>query len=637
MKMRSWLKKTTMGMMAFLMVFLSVFSSVPYANAAMQVQCENGRPVGSTMDRFADMNNLFYNPCDNGGRGACYSGGANLSGDTIMAKVVNYLNGNNPSGFVLSPIGIAGVLAGVQGESGFNPFRFQGDKVTGPAYGFAQYDPMSKITSLLSTDPRTANFFNEYFDVKYTRYDSSTGYPKEPVPEEVIDAWLAVQLDFTFGPSGEFETTKVSGYRNLGGRMGLDYIDGNMNLHQAMDAAQTPEDATRIWVWIYERPGDKEGASNGRSKTAQGWLNYVNNMISSPAEKKTDTTSSNGGNNVTIIGDSLIANSQSKIAEKMPQAQIDAQSGRSFADGISVLQNLANNNQLRNYVVFAVGTDSSVTSEQAQQVVDIVGSSKKVVFITNYSTSNAYVANNNVFTKMKNDNSNVLLADWKSSASSQSSSLLSADGVTPTEAGQSMIATLIANNISMSSPAYGMCGDVGSINGGLTEAQAKALADYYNGPSVTISEWNLTATSNRKTNCVAFSYFFVQRFTSIGHTDYSIFFPNGNFSGGGNGVDAAPALAMKRSLPSGNSPRPFSVFSVSKGTLNCGQYKCGHTGIIVAVNGDDVLTVEAGYPSQPAQVTHRSASYFVNEKYGQSITYLESIMNLSELYSVVGD
>ena len=85
MKMRSWLKKTIMGMMAFLMVFLSVFSSVPYANAAMQVQCENGRPVGSTMDRFADMNNLFYNPCDNGGRGACYSGGANLSGDTIMA------------------------------------------------------------------------------------------------------------------------------------------------------------------------------------------------------------------------------------------------------------------------------------------------------------------------------------------------------------------------------------------------------------------------------------------------------------------------------------------------------------------------------------------------------------------------
>ncbi len=31
-----------------------------------------------------------------------------------------------------------------------------------------------------------------------------------------------------------------------------------MTAHEAMDAAQSAEDAARIFVWIMERPGDKE-------------------------------------------------------------------------------------------------------------------------------------------------------------------------------------------------------------------------------------------------------------------------------------------------------------------------------------------------------------------------------------------
>ena len=585
----------------------------------------------STLDIFGSNNIVFYDPSE---RGSCYSGGASLSGDTVMAKIVNYANGNNPYGIVMPAAGIAGLLAGLQGESGFNPFRWYGDKYdTAKAYGLAQFYPSSKIAGPLSTDPRTASFFDEYFPtVEYTHFDQSTGYPKSPVPQEIIDAWLAVQLDFMFGPSGEYQNTTVGTYRNWGGRMGLDYIPNSYTLGQAMESALTPEDATRIWVWIYERPGDKETDSNTRSKNAQGWLDFVNNIVSSPATVKTDavTFDSNAGSKVTIIGDSLIANSQSAIQGMLPQAQIDAQSGRSFDDGIAVLQGLADSGELRDVVVFALGTDSSVKAKQAQNVVDIVGSSKKVIFITNYSMSDDYKSNNNAFMKVKDDNSNVLIADWNGSVTSSSSVLVNADGVTPNEDGQKTLAMLIANSAGVSGPAAGTC-NVGAIQGGLTDEQAQALADYYNSPEVTLSDWNFAAVGNTKRNCVAFSFFFVQRFTSIGPSSYSIFLP------GGDGGDVAHSLAVNKSLLAGNEPRPFAVFSTR---VNKGIY--GHTGIVVNVNGDTITTVEAAWsdngPGQLGHIVRRKLSdgYFRNVDFGQTFTYLDSIINLSELYSIVG-
>ena len=111
----------------------------------------------NTLYDYAQNNILYYDGTE--GNKSCYNG--NLSGDTIMAKVVNYLSGNNPTNFVLSENGIAGILTNFQHESGFNPFRFQGDSLSGPAYGIAQFDPKSKILEPLRTDPRTAGYFDD--------------------------------------------------------------------------------------------------------------------------------------------------------------------------------------------------------------------------------------------------------------------------------------------------------------------------------------------------------------------------------------------------------------------------------------------------------------------------------------------
>lgn len=575
----------------------------------------------SQMKTYSDWNIFFYDP--EGGKSGCYSG--NLSGDTVMAKVVSYLKGNNPTGFVLSDNGIAGILANFQEESKFNPFKFQDNSLGGPAYGIAQFDPMLKILTKLQSDPRTLTYYNEYFDLKYTYSDADTGLPKEPVPMEVVDAWLAVQLDYFFGASSEFETTKVGSYRNRGGVMGLDYIGDKMTVHEAMDAAKTPEDATRIFVWIMERPKNKLGDSEKRSQNAQKWYEF-SKTISSSGGAGGLTSSSSDGSNVTIIGDSITVGSEAKIRELLPKADIRAQESKQFytgtsenPGGVAILKELIDNNSLRDVLVYALGTNSSgVTESQAKEIVDLAGSSRKVVFVTNYTTLNDYLGNNNTFTKVKNEESNVLIADWKAAIESDALKYLGDDGIHPNDEGRGLFASIIANAINGVESLKSICIE-GSVDGGLTETQAQRLANYYNGPDVDAIKW---ALPSGKKNCVSFSKWFAGYFTGLSWA-------------GGNGWAVAQNFAGKHGLSKGTEPRPFSIFSNPRSSIMCKEEgrPCGHTGIVVAVSGDKITTIEAVYDTSDAKVK----SHDIGNLSGWTFTYLDTILDQSKLARIVNN
>lgn len=156
---------------------------------------------------------------------------------------------------------------------------------------------------------------------------------------------------------------------------------------------------------------------------------------------------------------------------------------------------------------------------------------------------------------------------------------------------------------------------------GLTEEQAQKLADYYNGPDVDADEYGLPFG---KTNCVSFSMWFTKAIAGLSWAS-------------GNGRDVAHAVAEEHNLSEGKEPRPYAIFSVTKGISYCGEALCGHTGIVVAVNGDEVLTVEAAYPSTPAYVTKRDRSYFENTVYQNTFTYLDSSIDQSKLKNIVGN
>ena len=142
------------------------------------------------------------------------------------------------------------------------------------------------------------------------------------------------------------------------------------------------------------------------------------------------------GSKVTIIGDSITVGATSQLEQQLPGVDIRAQVSKQFYNGtsdnpggIQILRDLVDNGTLRETLVYALGTNGNFTLDQAQEVVDLAGSSRKVIFVTNWTKSNDYTANNNVLAKVKNDNKNVSIADWEAAIESQADTYLSSDGI----------------------------------------------------------------------------------------------------------------------------------------------------------------------------------------------------------------
>lgn len=118
----------------------------------------------------------------------------------------------------------------------------------------------------------------------------------------------------------------------------------------------------------------------------------------------------------------------------------------------------------------------------------------------------------------------------------------------------------------------------GAIEGGLTKKQAQILADLYN---------NDPTTSKSKGNCPEIVKWFMKKFVDIGHPGTT-----------GDGQDVAYNMATRYSLEHGTGPRPYSAFSTLNSKLSsatcssCHGGKYGHTGIVLGVNGDKIITLE---------------------------------------------
>lgn len=519
------------------------------------------------LDFFSQNNILFYDPeaVDD-----CYDMGA---GNTNFEKIVKYYAGNNKYNIKVKAEGIAGIIANFQYESGLSAFR---DQVNGPGYGVAQFDPREKILEPLKTDSRTSGYFNEYYNRKYgAAVQNETGIP-EGIPPEVNNAWLNVQLDFI--TNGEFKTTKVGSYRNVGGVMGLDYIPDSASIMKALELTKSASDAARIFVWIYERPRDKIGGAATRSEQAEKILPKVKSIMGGSGGSSSQASD---GSNVTVIGDSITVGAKDQILAKLPKADIHAQVSKQFGQGSSnnpggkvILDQLIKANQLRDIVVFALGTNSSgLTKAEVEEVYKSIGENRHLILLTNYTTHNDYLGNNNIFTDLKNNHKNVYVSDWAAAIKGKTSKYLSSDGIHPNAEGQKLFAELIADGVKNQGGSISSCG--GSVQGGLSKKQIEKLADYYK--SNKVSGANLP---NGKWNCVSLSLWFLRTFTSIKNPSI------------GNGIDVVHDLKVNNNIKTGTEPRPFAIFSTDYRAL---YPQFGHTGVVLSVQGDKVYTLEASF------------------------------------------
>lgn len=119
----------------------------------------------------------------------------------------------------------------------------------------------------------------------------------------------------------------------------------------------------------------------------------------------------------------------------------------------------------------------------------------------------------------------------------------------------------------------------GSIaEGGLTEQQAKQFVMNYGanrgGDSAKYTYGNWDNCNGGGSNCVTFSQFFLNKFTSEGQLHTM-----------GNG-EAVVGNLSKKGVPTGKTPRVYAVFSWDNGGY-------GHTGVVLGVRGDTVIVGHA--------------------------------------------
>jgi len=139
----------------------------------------------------------------------------------------------------------------------------------------------------------------------------------------------------------------------------------------------------------------------------------------------------------------------------------------------------------------------------------------------------------------------------------------------------------------------GGCNNGGIISGGMTLEQAQAFAETYTNSSDSVDYIGGASTGcagGALSNCVSFSAYFVNKYTSLD------VLRKGLRTGNGNEVVGNMSL-RNSSIEVGSIPRPYSVFS----RYNFGgQYQsAGHTGVVVGVDieNDKMIIVEASCSS----------------------------------------
>lgn len=145
------------------------------------------------------------------------------------------------------------------------------------------------------------------------------------------------------------------------------------------------------------------------------------------------------GNNVTWIGDSYSVGAEyisDLITNKLPGVDLGdyndtdnppagsyIKGSKFFSDGvnsetsdnptgIALLRKIVNENKLRPYLVFALGTNGGVTQGDIDELINLAGANTTIVLTTLYTTVADYTASNEVIERAAAEYNNINVADW---------------------------------------------------------------------------------------------------------------------------------------------------------------------------------------------------------------------------------
>ena len=534
-----------------LMIIAAVLISEP-AFAAL--------PDDDVLDMFDSSGIYYYNP--NGSDDLCGSSSTKLTGNTIEEKIWNFYIDN---GF--NDAQAAGILGNAKQETGLEPTRASNSSF----FGLFQWGH-SRRTQLI----------NKLTDAGLGQYTQPEYWPagaSKKIPENDLDRILEIELE-------------------------LSLTENDYDWQTEVKKQTTPEAAAEAFLAIFERAVNGEspilyytpyiglyyqGTANRRKYAREFYDEYAGKGRSTSSSSKED------GKNLTIFGDSITVASKTALLAQFPdltEKDIYAQNGRKWNEAVDIAKS---KKDIKDNVIFALGANSSnLTSQDIDNAIKAIGTNKNITFVTDWSTTNNYKSNNDLFFEFANKNSNIVVADWAKEVAGKADKYLY-DYIHPNDEGAKLFAKTLYDTVNSNINSKGC-----AINGNF-ESLVKAYAwpEYHKGPYLQ----RMPEYANAVTKSISEGRYVGGSVNGVPGIDCGGFVtvitqnsglePNYNDGNGATGEQEAWVKRNGWRLLNGSEGTPVDTSILQAGDI---AFSSGHTFIYVGeIQGFDSVIASASY------------------------------------------
>ncbi len=149
------------------------------------------------------------------------------------------------------------------------------------------------------------------------------------------------------------------------------------------------------------------------------------------------------GKQVTVIGDSVTLASADPLLTSLKGAYVDAEVSRFLSDAPKIMRKLKKKDDLRDFVVVALATNSTAREKDIESILKVAGK-RKVVFVTGHADRSWIKDTNKMLKEAAKEHDNVVVADW-SKAIKKHKKELARDGIHPGPKGAKRYAKVVVD------------------------------------------------------------------------------------------------------------------------------------------------------------------------------------------------
>ncbi|WP_426665263.1 acyltransferase family protein [Lactiplantibacillus plantarum] len=184
-----------------------------------------------------------------------------------------------------------------------------------------------------------------------------------------------------------------------------------------------------------------------QTKQAEAKLNSKQKQVEKEYDLKAQVVLAMANTDLTAIGDSVLLDVSSDLQDVIPGTVVQGRVGRQVTEVPGIINSLKSQGQLAHNVLLNIGTNGTITDDQAEQVVKLIGKDRQIFWVTAHVPTQSWQNQVNAqIAKTAKKHANVHVIDWHGRAQNQSG-WFADDNVHPNTTGNRQLTNLIANRI----------------------------------------------------------------------------------------------------------------------------------------------------------------------------------------------